>query len=83
MEMLRLTVSNAFHVITLYLCVNMVAMLLIDWVVDHGSIQNNSGDLALILTETNGGSRLSSTRYVHYGTITAKRGFHVASVPCD
>jgi len=43
-----------------------------DWVVDHGTIQNSNGDLALILTESNGGTRISSTRYVHYGTITAK-----------
>ena len=27
----------------------------------------------MILTETNGGTRLSSTRYVHYGTISATR----------
>jgi hypothetical protein len=26
----------------------------------------------MILTEANGGTRLSSTRYVHYGTITAR-----------
>jgi len=42
-----------------------------DWVVDKGNIMNNNGELGLILTETNGGTRLSSTRYVHYGTITA------------
>jgi len=30
------------------------------------------GDIGLILTETNGGTRISSTRYVHYGSITAK-----------
>jgi len=42
-----------------------------DWVIDKGSIQNNNGALAVILTETNGGTRLSSTRYVHYGTISA------------
>ena len=41
-----------------------------DWTVDKGSIQNSNGALALILTETNGGTRLSSTRFVHYGTIT-------------
>ncbi|KAJ3772042.1 glycoside hydrolase family 16 protein [Lentinula raphanica] len=46
-----------------------------DWVVDKGSIINTNssgGELGLILTETNGGTRLSSTRYVHYGTISAK-----------
>jgi len=43
-----------------------------DWLVDKGNIQNSNGDLAIILSETNGGTRLSSTRYVHYGTITAR-----------
>ncbi|KAJ3930494.1 MAG: glycoside hydrolase family 16 protein [Lentinula lateritia] len=46
-----------------------------DWVVDKGSIINTNssgGELGLILTETNGGTRLSSTRFMHYGTITAK-----------
>lgn len=45
-----------------------------DWVVDKGSIMNTNssgGELALLLTETNGGTRISSTRYVHYGKITA------------
>ena len=42
---------------------------------DKGTIINTNssgGELALLLTETNGGTRLSSTRYVHYGTITAR-----------
>ncbi|KAF8635468.1 hypothetical protein AX15_000441 [Amanita polypyramis BW_CC] len=46
-----------------------------DWVVDKGNIVNtnaNGGELAMLLTQSNGGTRLSSTRYVHYGTITAK-----------
>jgi len=42
-----------------------------DWTVDEGSIQSSNGDLAMILTETNGGTRLSSTRFVYYGTISA------------
>lgn len=42
-----------------------------DWTVDKGSIQSSGGDVAMILTESNGGTRLSSTRYVHYGKITA------------
>lgn len=42
-----------------------------DWVVDKGNIVNSNGDLGMILTETNGGTRLSSTRFVHYGTISA------------
>jgi len=32
---------------------------------------SSGGELAMILTENNGGTRLSSTRYVHYGTISA------------
>lgn len=47
-----------------------------DWIVDKGNIFNtntSSGELALTLTQANGGTRLSSTRYVHYGTITASR----------
>jgi beta-glucanase (GH16 family) len=46
-----------------------------DWVLDKGSIFNTNssgGELALLLTEDNGGTRISSTHYVHYGTITAK-----------
>ncbi|GLB42282.1 putative glycosyl hydrolases family 16 [Lyophyllum shimeji] len=46
-----------------------------DWVVNSGTIMNTNvsgGELAMILTENNGGTRLSSTRYVHYGTITAR-----------
>ncbi|KAI0792520.1 concanavalin A-like lectin/glucanase domain-containing protein [Abortiporus biennis] len=43
-----------------------------DWVINSGSILNTTAnELAMTLTETNGGTRLSSTRYVHYGTITA------------
>jgi len=42
-----------------------------DWTVDKGNIINSNGDLGLILTQANGGTRLSTTRYVHYGTITA------------
>ncbi|KAF7980556.1 hypothetical protein HWV62_37711 [Athelia sp. TMB] len=46
-----------------------------DWTLDKGNIVNTNtsgGELALILTESNGGTRLSSTKYVHYGTITAR-----------
>ncbi|KAJ2960066.1 hypothetical protein NUW54_g14447 [Trametes sanguinea] len=46
-----------------------------DWVVNQGNIINTNssgGELAMILTQDNGGTRLSSTRYVHYGTITAR-----------
>ncbi|KII87844.1 glycoside hydrolase family 16 protein [Plicaturopsis crispa FD-325 SS-3] len=46
-----------------------------DWVVDKGNIMNTNtsgGELVLLLTEDNGGTRLSSTRYMHYGTVTAR-----------
>lgn len=46
----------------------------VDWVVDKGNIMNTNssgGELGMLLTEENGGTRLSSTRYIHYGTITA------------
>jgi len=46
-----------------------------DWVVDKGNIMNtgkNGGEVALLLTKDNGGTRISSTKYVHYGTITAR-----------
>jgi hypothetical protein len=33
---------------------------------------SSGGELALLLTQANGGTRLSSTRYLHYGTVTAK-----------
>ena len=47
-----------------------------DWTLDKGQIINTNtsgGELALLLTETNGGTRLSSTRYLHYGSVTARR----------
>ena len=46
-----------------------------DWVLDKGDIMNTNssgGELGMLLTETNGGTRLSSTRYVHYGKISAR-----------
>ncbi|KAI0300140.1 glycoside hydrolase family 16 protein, partial [Multifurca ochricompacta] len=45
-----------------------------DWVLNKGDIFNTNssgGELALVLTQNNGGTRISSTRYVHYGKITA------------
>jgi len=45
-----------------------------DWVVNSGNIMNTNtsgGELALLLTQDNNGTRISSTRYVHYATITA------------
>ena len=52
---------------------------------DKGNIINTNssgGALGMILTEANGGTRLSSTRYVHYGTITARSKYpHVIFSP--
>ncbi|KAJ7510498.1 glycoside hydrolase family 16 protein, partial [Mycena galericulata] len=42
-----------------------------DWILDGGQVNVTNGELDMLLTETNGGVRLSSTRFVHYGTITA------------
>ncbi|CAE6413143.1 unnamed protein product [Rhizoctonia solani] len=45
-----------------------------DFVLEKGNIFNtnqNGGELVLTLTEANGGTRISSTRYVQYGTISA------------
>jgi hypothetical protein len=44
----------------------------LDWTLDKGNITTTNGELGMILTESNGGTRLSSTRYLHYGTVTAK-----------
>jgi beta-glucanase (GH16 family) len=41
------------------------------WTIDQGTPQVTNNEIALILTETNNGTRISSTKYVHYGTITA------------
>ncbi|EIN08533.1 glycoside hydrolase family 16 protein [Punctularia strigosozonata HHB-11173 SS5] len=46
-----------------------------DFIVDKGNIMNTNqsgGELAMLLTEDNGGTRLSSTRYMQYGTVSAK-----------
>ncbi|KAH8829294.1 glycoside hydrolase family 16 protein [Flagelloscypha sp. PMI_526] len=43
-----------------------------DFVIDKGNIMNGTGEVVLLLTKENGGTRLSSTRYFHYGTISAK-----------
>ena len=48
-----------------------------DWVLDEGTVINtNTSDgvaVAMLLTQTNGGTRLSSTRYVHYAKMTTRR----------
>ena len=55
-----------------------------DWVVNSGTVLNSTaGELALTLTEENGGTRISSTRYVHYGTITARRECFSDITPCE
>jgi len=41
------------------------------WTIDQGTPQSTNGEITLVLTETNNGTRISSTKYVHYGTITA------------
>jgi len=42
-----------------------------DWLVEGGDAIVQNGELALTLTESNGGTRITSSRYVHYGTISA------------
>ncbi|KAJ7599047.1 glycoside hydrolase family 16 protein [Mycena floridula] len=44
-----------------------------DWTLDQGDIFNSGqSELIMTLSEANGGTRLSSTRFIHYGTITAR-----------
>ncbi|KAJ7359638.1 glycoside hydrolase family 16 protein [Mycena albidolilacea] len=46
-----------------------------DFIVESGNIMNTNssgGELAMLLTQENGGTRISSTRYLHYGTVTAR-----------
>jgi hypothetical protein len=46
----------------------------LDWVLNQGDISttnSSGGELALMLTRNTGGTRISSTRYVHYGKISA------------
>lgn len=45
-----------------------------DFVIDKGNIFNTNssgGELVMSLTKENGGTRLSSTRYLHYGSVSA------------
>ncbi|KAJ7269631.1 glycoside hydrolase family 16 protein [Mycena rebaudengoi] len=45
-----------------------------DFILESGNIMNTNtsgGELAMLLTKENGGTRISSTRYLHYGTVTA------------
>ncbi|KIM91624.1 glycoside hydrolase family 16 protein [Piloderma croceum F 1598] len=43
-----------------------------DFLLNSGNISAINNTLVLYLTEDNGGTRISSTRYVHYGTMTAR-----------
>lgn len=55
-----------------------------DFVVDNGNIMNTNtsgGELAMLLTQENGGTRLSSTRYLHYGTVTAQSALKYSPPP--
>ena len=55
-----------------------------DWVVNSGTILNSTtGEIAMILTGDNGGTRLSSTRYVHYGTMTARSACSLGYSKCS
>ena len=52
----------------------------LDWIVNQGNILNtnqNGGELVLTLTQANAGTRISSTRYMHYGTVTTRSEFGV------
>ncbi|GFZ44497.1 glycosylase [Saitozyma sp. JCM 24511] len=40
-----------------------------DWVVNSGKVIATDYGTKLVLNQTNGGTKISSTRYVHYGTI--------------
>ncbi|RSH80821.1 hypothetical protein EHS25_006990 [Saitozyma podzolica] len=40
-----------------------------DWVVNSGEVIATNNGTKLILNETNGGTKISSTRYIHYGKI--------------
>lgn len=49
-----------------------------DFIVEKGNVMNGTnGELVMLLTEDNGGTKLSSTRYVHYGKITTRSKFAV------
>jgi beta-glucanase (GH16 family) len=43
-----------------------------DWVLESGNILSTGTDIQLLLTEKNGGSKISLTKYLHYGTVTAR-----------
>lgn len=42
------------------------------WTIDEGSPAKADNNVALVLTETNKGTKISSTKYLHYGRITAR-----------
>jgi beta-glucanase (GH16 family) len=42
-----------------------------DWVINKGEMVSTGQEGVLKLTESNGGTKISSARYVHYGKISA------------
>ncbi|KAH7907951.1 glycoside hydrolase family 16 protein [Hygrophoropsis aurantiaca] len=74
-ESANYTLSDTSRILSNYTTFNGNASLY-DWVVEEGSVMNTTsgGEAAvgLILTESGGGTLVSSTRYVHYGTISAR-----------
>lgn len=51
-----------------------------DFILQQGNIQNTTNnELVMTLSQENNGTLLTSTRYVHYGTITARRKLHFAT----
>jgi len=77
METLLNTVCGIFYITCSWYSNGFVA----DWVMSKGNILNTNDTLIMTLTESNGGTLLSSTRYVHYGTITTKRA-HITHILC-
>lgn len=50
-----------------------------DFILQQGNIQNTTNnELVMTLNQQNNGTLLTSTRYVHYGTITARSKFRPA-----
>lgn len=46
-----------------------------DWTLDGGDMKVTNGALELQLTQSNGGTKISSTRYVHYGQFSAESSY--------
>jgi hypothetical protein len=52
----------------------------IDFLLNSGNMSTVNDSLVIYLTEDNGGTRISSTRYVHYGKMTARSKQELDSV---